>query len=322
MTHARRGSIVGATWLIGLGLVFLVQRALDVPWIQAWPLFLILLGAANFVQTALDRRPGIGGIWMFTWSIVWIGVGVILLLSTTGRLGTGPIDLIVNGWPWLLVGLGVWMLIGAVMPGGAAPTEHLAIPLRGAPAAAVRIRFGAGTLAARQAAAGMLVDGTYAGGVVARDLGPGRIELSQDTTYGMPWLDHRSDWDVGLTGEVPLDLRLEAGASRTTLDLRSLQVRSLELQTGASETRVVLPAAAGATQVRAEAGAASLTIEIPTGVAARIRTRMALGNSAIDEGRFPRVGDLYQSIDYGTSANRVDLDIQGGVGSVRVVGAA
>ena len=322
MTHARRGPIVGATWLIGLGVVFLAQRALDVPWVQAWPLFLILLGAASFVQTALDRRPGVGGIWAFTWSIVWIGVGVILLLSTTGRYGTGPVDLIVNGWPWLLVGLGVWMLIGAVIPGGPGPTERLAIPLRGVPAAAVRIRYGAGTLVAHPAATGMLVDGSYAGGVVSREIGPGRIDLSQDTSFGMPWLDHRSEWDVGLTGEVPLDLRLEAGASRTTLDLRSVQLRSLDLQTGASETRVVLPAAAGMTQVRAETGAASLTFEIPSGVAARIRTRMALGSSAIDEARFPRVGDLYQSIDYGTAGNRVDLDIQGGVGSVRVVGAA
>ena len=97
---------------------------------------------------------------------------------------------------------------------------------------------------------------------------------------------------------------------------------SLDLHTGVSETRVRLPRAAGATSVRAEPGVASVTLEVPTGVAARIRSRMALGSSRIDETRFPRVGDIYQSIDYATAANRVDIDIQGGIGSVQVVGTA
>ncbi len=63
---------------------------------------------------------------------------------------------------------------------------------------------------------------------------------------------------------------------------------------------------------------ASLILEVPQGVAARIVTRVALGSRQIDEGRFPRVGDLYQSLDYATCANRVDIDVEGGVGSVRV----
>jgi hypothetical protein len=322
MTSARRGSLIAATWLIGLGVVFLVRQALDLPWGQAWPLFVILVGVASFVSTIFEPHGGTPRIWSFTWPILWIAVGTVLFLSTTGRLGTGPLELISEYWPWLLVGLGVWFLIGAIIPGGRALTEELAIPLGGVPSAAVRIRFGAGTLTTHAAAPGNLVDGTFRGGVEHRPDGPGRLELSQDTTYGMPWLDRESSWDVGLTSEVPLDLRLEAGASKTVLDLRDTRVRSLELQTGASETRVLLPRAAGVTTVKAEAGAASLTLEVPSGVAARIRSRMALGSSSIDETRFPRVGDIYQSVDYGTAENRVDLDLQGGVGSVRVIGGA
>lgn len=322
MTSARRGSLIAATWLIGVGVVFLVRQALDLPWGQVWPLFVILVGVASFVSTVFEPHGGTPRIWSFTWPILWIAVGIVLFLSTTGRLGTGPLELISEYWPWLLVGLGVWFLIGAIIPGGRALTEELAIPLDGVPFAAVRIRFGAGTLTTHLAAAGNLVDGSFRGGVEHRSDGPGRLELSQDTTYGVPWLDRPSTWDVGLTSEVPLDLRLEAGASKAVLDLRDLRVRSLELQTGASETRVLLPRAAGVTTVKAEAGAASLTFEVPSGVAARIRTRMALGSSSIDETRFPRVGDIYQSVDYGTAENRVDLDLQGGVGSVRVIGGA
>jgi hypothetical protein len=320
MTSAQRGPLVAGTWLIGIGVVFLIRQAYDLPWTQAWPLFVILVGVASLVQNGLSWRPSLPGLWTFTWPIVWIVVGVVLLLSTTGRLDTGPGELIAQGWPWLLVALGVWFVVGSIAPGGSRGTERLTLPLRGAADASVRIRFGAGTLVTRLASPGDLVDGVFDGGVIHRELGPGRVELSQDTSYGLPWLDRRSAWDLGLTGEVPLDLRLETGASRTALDLREIRLRRLDLQTGASETRVILPRNAGTTEVRAEHGAASLTFEVPAGVAARIRTRMTIGSSQIDEGRFPRAGDVYQSIDYGSAANRADLDIQGGVGSLRVIG--
>lgn len=81
-----------------------------------------------------------------------------------------------------------------------------------------------------------------------------------------------------------------------------------------------LPRNAGSTDVKAETGAASLTMTVPVGVAARIRSRMALGSSDVDEARFPRTSNGYESPDFGTATNRVDIDVQGGVGSVRILG--
>lgn len=320
VTPERRGPLVGATWLIGVGVVFLVQQSSGWSWSQAWPLWVILVGIASVISTLLTWRPGLADIWAFTWPAAWIVVGILLLLSTTGQLGQGPGEVISEYWPWAALLLGAWFLIGAFLPFGHRSTEALVLPLGGVSHADVRIRFGAGDLVTHAAAAGQLVDGTFEGGVIHRATGSGRVELSQDTTYGLPWLDRRSNWDLGLTAEVPLDLRVEAGASRTTLDLIDTRLSNLQIQTGASETRVRLPRAAGMTNVKAEAGAASVTFEVPAGVAVRIRNRMALGSSHIDESRFPRVGDIYQSLDYATAENRIDMDIQGGVGSVKVVG--
>jgi len=323
MNPARRGSLVAATWLIGLGLVFLIREVGDYSWAEAWPLFVILIGVASFVSRAV--RGGFGLLeapWAFTGPIAWTIIGVILLQSTTGNLAQGPIELIEEWWPWLAVGLGVWYLVGAIVPRRSGPTVRLAIPLGGATEAAVRIRYGAGELATRTAAAGLVVDGEFPGGAKYIQHQPGRIELEQDLSNGWPWLDHRSNWSVGLTAEVPLDLRVDAGASRNVLDLRDLRLRSLELHTGASHTRVLLPRAAGATTVRAETGAASLTLEVPSGVAARIRTRVVLGSIQIDETRFPRTAIGYESPDYAAAANRVDIDVQSGVGSLKVVSAA
>jgi hypothetical protein len=322
VSSGRRGSLIAATWLIGLGVVFLVQRAADLPWSQAWPLFVILIGVASLVSTILNRRFEIGGLWAFTWPVAWLVVGVILWLGATGSIGQGPTDLIAEYWPWALVVLGIWFVIGSVVPSGRSLTESLALPLAGAADAGVRIRFGAGNLATRPAAPGNLIDGEFVGGVIHRLVGPGRVELEQDTRYGLPWVERRSAWTVGLSAEVPLDLKVDTGAARAVLDLGDLRVRNLDLQTGASETRVLLPRAAGATMVRAQAGAASLTLEVPVGVAARIRTRMALGSTQVDQARFPASAGGYESPDYATAQNRVDIDAQGGVGSLRVVGGA
>jgi hypothetical protein len=322
MTPARRGSLVAATWLIGLGLVFLVRELADLAWAEAWPMFVILVAVGSFVSTAVHGKfAGIAALWAFTGSVAWALIGVVLLLSTTGNLGQGPVEVIVDAWPWFAVGLGVWYLIGSVVPRDAGLTEALSLPLQGAGDAAVKIRFGAGDLSARTAAPGQLVDGEFRGGVKHRLTGPGRVELEQDTSQGLPWLDRGFTWTVGLTAEVPLDLRVDAGASKNVLDLRRLRLRSLELHSGASETRVVLPEAAGATSVRAETGAASLILEVPDGVAARIRTRVVLGSVQVDEFRF-RPWPAAESLDYASAPNRVDIDVQSGVGSLRVRAAS
>ena len=318
MTQSRGGSFVAATWLIGLGLVFLIREATNWSWSEAWPMFVILAGAGALVSTAVRGNIGVGGIWAFTWPVAWLIVGALLLLSTTGNLASGPGELISEWWPLALVVVGVWFLIGAAVP-RSGPSEALVLAIGSATEANIRIQYGAGELTTHPAAPGNLVDGRFVGGVSHRQDGPGRVELRQDMAHGVPWFDRRFAWDVGLTAELPLDLRVDGGATRMVLDLGGLKLRSLELHTGASGTRVLLPRAAGATAVRAESGAAELVFEVPAGVAARIRSRMVLGSTQIDERRFPPTALGYESPDYASAQNHVDIDVQGGVGSLKVV---
>ena len=49
---------------------------------------------------------------------------------------------------------------------------------------------------------------------------------------------------------------------------------------------------------------------------------MALGSAQIDQARFPASGNGYESPDYATATNRVDIDVNGGVGSFRVIGGS
>jgi hypothetical protein len=310
---------VAATWLIGLGLIFLVRDNANLTWGQAWPMFIILFGFGMLASSVAWGRRQWAGSWWLVWPLAWIGIGFVFLMSTTGRLGLDPDDLVSQWWPLVPIGIGIWFLVASIWPGRAQPVETLSIPLGAAAEAQVRIRFGAGELHVGRSAPGTLVAGTFSGGVAAMERGPGSVELEPDMSNGPFGWDRPFAWTMGVTGDVPLDLRLESGAARATLDLGDVQLRRLDLRTGASETNLRLPRVAGISSVRAETGAASLTIEVPDGVAARIRSRMALGTTQVNETRFPRSADGFASPDFATAVNRVDLELAGGVGTIRVV---
>jgi hypothetical protein len=312
---ARAGTLVAAVWLIGVGVVLLVRQLLDLPWTTAWPLWVILVGVGSVVGFIMGPRRSLA---QLGWPIALTLIGVAFLLSTTGAMGIGPGELAAKGWPLAAIGLGTWFLVAAVWPWSSTAPEQLSLPLESASSASVTLKFGGGELAVDHGPAGLLLAGEFRGGVVVRRRGPGSVELEPASAAGWLWGRDWPSWHVGLTGEVQIDLQLESGANRARLDLGALQLRSLKLQTGASETRVMLPRAAGTTRVRAESGAASLIFEVPPGVAASIRSRMSLGSTNVDTGRFPKVGDRYESTDYATATNRIEIDIQGGVGSLRV----
>ena len=316
--ESRDRMLIAAVWIISLGSVFLIQQLFNWSWPQAWPLWVLFVGVGTLGSAVFGRAQSALGIWGIWWPLAVIAVGIVLLLSTTGNLALTP-DELLGWWPVAVIVIGVWFLLGALIarPTSAARSEQLSIPLAGLTEAAVKLNFGGGELIVGQAEPGKLVSGTFEGGVRQRTHGVGRLELEPFMETWPMWWNRPLHWQVGLTSEIPVSLELHTGANRSSIDLSALRLRRLELHTGASETRVRLPGS-GTTEVRAEAGLASLTIEVPQGVAARIRSRVALGSAKVDETRFPRTMDGWVSPDYDTATNRADLDLSGGLGSIRV----
>jgi hypothetical protein len=314
----REGAVTAGVWLIALGLVFLVRDWAGWSWGQAWPLFIIAAGVASLIGRLLHRSRLDAGSWSLVWPIAWIVIGAVVLGATTGELRVGLGDLIARWWPVGLILVGIWFLVAAIWPGRRRPLEQLALPLGSSPVADIRLRFGGGIIDVGRAAPGALLTGTFEGGARYRAHGPDAVELEPDTGRGWPAAGPTFRWDVRLTGEKPLDLRLDTGASRASIDLSEMLVRHLELQSGAAETRVRLPRAAGVTLVRTQTGVASLSMEVPQGVAARIRSSMSLGRVDVDTQRFPPTVDGYESPDFTMAPNRVEIEVRGGVGSVSI----
>jgi hypothetical protein len=257
------------------------------------------------------------------WALVLILIGGLLLLSNLGLLRVNAWQLIV---PAFLILVGVWFLLRSGRTRSPVPVEHVEIPLQGASRARVRVRHGAGRLHLDGSAAPeSIVSGDFGGGLSHHERREGdllevRLRVSDEVRFGFAggWLPGTLDWSVGLNRSIPLELEMEGGASEMTVDLTETKVQRLDLRTGASSTRIMFPAGAGRTEVAIRAGAASVALQVPPGVGARFWIRRGLTGTAVDESRFPRRGDVYQSVDFETAANRVDAVIESGVGSIEV----
>jgi hypothetical protein len=256
------------------------------------------------------------------WPLLLIAFGILFLLDNFNLLPG-------NAWNWLwpivLIFVGVNLLLRRGVR--AEPVEDSA-SLDGATSARINFKHGAGVLDLRGGAgADELFHGEFAGGIDKRlDRQGDHIDVTLQPSerdgpqWFLPWNwgGQGLDWQVRLTPNARLALLLETGASDTRLDLTDLRVSELNVKTGASSTRVVLPARAGSTGVRIASGAASVDVTVPSGVAARIRGSVGVGSLDVDQHRFPRRNGGYESTDYETAANRAEIQVESGVGSVRV----
>lgn len=287
------------------------------------------------------------------WGAILVLGGGLLLAQNLGLIPPG-VNMWNVFWALALVAWGVWLLLrsnnrtSAVMPpsdGTRATIEGRPVdpraqayrlPLEGARQARIHIQHGGGQLRIdNNSAPDELLSGTFSGGVdpqVRR--GTEEVEVDLRPAQGafpnaLGFADRGGlEWNLGLNPNIPLRLDLEVGASRNFINLRDLQVKDLRLQTGASESEIDLPNRAGEMRAEIHSGMASVIIRIPENVSAHIRARGGMSSLSVDAARFPRMdgggglmsgGGEYRSVDYEVSGNRVDLTIEAGMGSVRIL---
>lgn len=253
----------------------------------------------------------------FFWGALLVVLGVLFLLDSIGVL---VIDVWSVFWPLLLIVVGLWFLAG-VFWRRSAEAKALSIPLKGVEAAEIEVEYGAGELVIDgETAPDELLTGEFDGGVDydARERGEAlHLSLRSPASAFWSWNGQRR-WSVGINREIPLRLKVKTGASRALLDLSAMNLSRLDLDTGASETTVTLPAAAGETLANVNTGVAAVYLTVPEGVGAHIQADAGLAEVKVDESRFPRQGNGYASPDFENSQNRVEINVRVGVGSVHV----
>lgn len=161
--------------------------------------------------------------------------------------------------------------------------------------------------------------------------------------FRLPWsaCNGATDWQIHLNPDVPSEITAHSDGGNIGLDLSSLTVSRLSVDTGGGNLDVILPddavdlnviaktgagnvnvdigsATRGSSVVNASSGAGSVIVRVPDGLAARIHATSGLGKVIVN----PRFGmmesNTYQSPDYETAADKVEITLKSGAGNVNV----
>ena len=263
------------------------------------------------------KRSGI------VFGVLVVLLGVILLAINLGFVDNRIWNFF---WPVLLVLVGVWFILRPRMSAGTLAPEQMSFPVNTATEAEISLHYGAGRLnVGASTNPNELAGGRFTGGVLSNQSMQGTkailsLRTPSDIVFAGPWPDGNNgyEWQVGINPRLPIDLRLHTGANEEVLDLSATQVKNLLVETGASQTEIVLPSAAGFTRATVKSGLASVIIRVPEGVSASIKVNSGLSGININPARFPQVGDRYESMDYQAASNKAEIIIESGLGSVDV----
>ena len=253
------------------------------------------------------------------WGTALVLVGVLLYLQTQGYIG----NIVPYLWPLALILVGSWVILGVYWQPALSAQETFLIPLSAAKRARFQFSHGAGQIEITGGApAGQALVGSSGVGMNKHShLEGDRLDVKVEAGPSfIPFLGpSQGVWRFRLTQEIPLTLIVEAGASSLNIDLKDVIASHVELKTGASSSNVTVPAR-GISLLDIDAGAASVNIRVPEATAARIRVEEGVNSVNVDTKRFPRLDSgFYQSTGYDMAADRADINIEAGLGSVTVM---
>jgi hypothetical protein len=235
-------------------------------------------------------------------------------------------------------------------------THNLSEPLNGATTAKYMIQTDSGNLAIDRLTSGepLLASGTLEylenQGQPTRSLsnGSGQAYLSLKTSSArQPWFRFPWDacngairWQIHLNPAIPADITASSGGGNVRLDLTGLAVTHVTAETGGGNVEVALPDSAADLSVTAKTGAGAVTLEVgritgssaidassgagnvvvnlPGGLAARIHATSGIGKVIMDP-RFGKIeANIYQSPDFNSAIDLVEITLKSGAGNVTV----
>jgi len=213
-------------------------------------------------------------------------------------------------------------------------TQNLAEPLGNATAAKVTIDNGDGNLVIDRLTSGeqLLASGTLQylekQGLPIRILNTSNDQATFQLKAGgggQPWFrfpwhtcNGATEWQIHLNPKVQFDLTAHSDGGNVSLDLAGMAVTHVAADTDGGNMDVVVPEDAANLSVSAKSGAGNVVVHIPSTVAARIHATTGLGKTIVDP-KFNKIDkNTYQSSDFDSAANRVEITIHSGAGNVSV----
>ncbi|HLH20309.1 MAG TPA: toast rack family protein [Bryobacteraceae bacterium] len=146
----------------------------------------------------------------------------------------------------------------------------------------------------------------------------GTLNISQPGNHTAHFGNSKYDWDLRFNREVPIDLRVEFGAGEAHLDLGSLDLRRVSVQMGVGTINMDLRGPVKHDyNVDIQGGVGEAIVYLPSD--AGISAEASGGIGEIKASGLRHEGSRYFNDALDKAKYTVHLNIQGGVGSIKLV---
>lgn len=227
----------------------------------------------------------------------------------------------------------VYILISFLMIGGVVgcvavgelKEETHSVELGEAETAEVKLRMGQGELVV-QSGADKLMEGTFLYNVrkwkpdidYSEFTGKGRLVIRQGKRSGIPIGKTRNRWNIALSNDIPIALVVDFGAGKGDLDLRGLDLESLDIDMGVGDLSVDLSAHFGKDlEVVIDGGVGSAKVYLPENIGVRVDVDKGIGS--VHSRGMIKMGNTYTNKAYGETETSIDVSIDAGIGSIDLI---
>jgi N-terminal domain of toast_rack, DUF2154/Domain of unknown function (DUF5668) len=296
----KRGSFGGALIVIAVGIFFLIINLhpdLDAWSIigRYWPILLIAIGLGYMWDAWMDRRYSQPG-------------------GPRHHSGAPAAVIIVL----IILGLAVWH--GRNLRPIVHDTQD--VSLQGAQSVTTNIDIPSGSLDVAGGASQLLnaqfdyheqdgkplIQYTVSGG-------RGDLSITQENKLHLHIATSRNDWQLRSADTVPMDMNVQIGAGVSNLRLQGLNVKNLDVQAGVGQLNLDLTGSRKSDlHVDIHGGVGSAVIRLPKDVGVRVHASGGIGS--VSPHGLTRDGDDYTNAVLGKTPATIDLNIEGGIGSV------
>lgn len=287
------------------------------------------------------------------WPAVLILAGLIALLVNTGVVPADSLIRLADLWPLVLIVIGLELMVRRTMVGRTSEIATALVVIVAVAGAAIYVAIApsvpggtqtldtsdtVGTLSQEAqleldtGAATIKIHGntdlgedlyrahiTYTGEkpTVHLDRESNAVTVSQNTSNFPLFSSRRFEVDLQINANAPWRITTNSGAANDNLDLSSVDVRKLEINTGASHEDITLGAPHGDVPISINGGALTVTLRRPSSVDARVSVSGGAVNLNADGHHTGTFGDAnWRSGGYDNATDRYTIEINGGACTV------
>lgn len=288
----------------------------------------------------------------FFWPAVLILVGLVALLVNVGLISSERLSLLLDLWPLILIVIGLELLARRTLQGSAGEVAAVLIVLVAAGGAigyvALAPNPGAthvlessekvGTLDRASlefdvGSARISIDGAAGEGElftahieysgpkpnVNLNRSTGKLEISQGNTSFGVFRSRNFILDIHLNPTLPWSIVGNSGAATDTFQLAHVNVRSIEINTGASREDITLGKPSGIVPISVNGGALTVHLHRPAGVQASVTVSGGAVNLEADGQQHRGIGSRsWQSAGYDGATDAYKVEINGGACTVGI----